>query len=329
MDLMEVARQHAARQGRISAASMLAAIREWRRLDHRDLSGSWRTVGPRLTGIVTAGQLASAEGANSYVSTAVRAQGDQPQPDGVLSAAAFAGWAADGRPLDSLMLHSLVTTKRAISGGMSVTDALSVGENLLATVVSTEVADAGRGADQVRMFSDRRVSYYVRVLGGRGCSRCAVLAGKHFAVNTGFLRHPKCQCRHVPVSNLALVKPQMLDAEKYFNSLSAADQNRRFTVAGARAIRDGADITSVVNARRGMGTVEAYGRRVRATNEGITRRGSFYRSERRRAIAAGLVPRSGRGFRLMTPRLLPEEIYKLAGTREEALDMLRRFGYLH
>jgi hypothetical protein len=31
----------------------------------------------------------------------------------------------------------------------------------------------------------------------------------------------------------------------------------------------------------------------------------------------------------MTPRLLPEEIFKLAGSRDEAIAMLRRFGYLY
>lgn len=122
--------------------------------------------------------------------------------------------------------------------------------------------------------------------------------------------------------------PGALNPKAYFSSLSAAEQNRIFTVAGAQAIRDGASITTVVNARRGMYTASAYGRAVRATREGTTRRGAFYRAERLRAIQRGLVPRSGRGFRLRTPRLAPEEIYRLAGSRSEAIAMLHRFGYL-
>lgn len=329
MDVMELARRHAKRQGRVSAAAMLAAIREWRTLDANDLTGSWQRVGPRLTAIVTAGQTAAAEGANDYVSAAIRAQGEEPKPDGTANAAAFAGWAADGRSLDSLMLHSLITSKKALGQGARIRQALDIGENLLSATVSTEVADAGRGADGVRMYSDRTVTNYVRVLGGRGCSRCAVLAGRVYAVNRGFLRHPRCQCRHVPVAHAAKHQPHLLDARQYFDSLSHADQNKLFTIGGARAIRDGGDITSVVNARRGVYTAEAYGRRVRATLDSTTRRGLFHQAERRRAMASGRVPASGRGFQLRTPRLLPEEIYRLAGDRNEAMAMLHRFGYLH
>lgn len=122
--------------------------------------------------------------------------------------------------------------------------------------------------------------------------------------------------------------PGAFDPQQYFNSLSHVEQNRIFTVAGAQAVRDGASLSSVVNARRGMYTADSYGRRVRATRDSTTRRGQWYRAERQRAIQRGLVPRSGRGFRLTSPRLLPEEIYRLADNRSEAIAMLRRFGYL-
>ncbi|MGW8901684.1 hypothetical protein ACWGOM_37295, partial [Streptomyces sp. NPDC055753] len=106
------------------------------------------------------------------------------------------------------------------------------------------------------------------------------------------------------------------------------EQERVFGAAGARAIREGADPISVVNARRGMTTADAYGRRVAATTEGTTRRGEFYRRERQRAIDRGQVGPSGRGFQMRAPRLMPEEIYRLAESRDEALAMLKRFGYL-
>lgn len=87
----------------------------------------------------------------------------------------------------------------------------------------------------------------------------------------------------------------------YFDGLSEAEQDRIFTQAGARAIRDGADMSQVVNARRGMFTA---GRR-RLTRESITRFG---------------VARPG--------RLMPEQIYTQAGTRDEAITLLRQHGYL-
>ena len=123
----------------------------------------------------------------------------------------------------------------------------------------------------------------------------------------------------------------------FFRSLSRAEQDRRFTSGGAQAIRDGADIFRVVNSRRSLRVVDAYGRRVQATLEGTTKRGEFYRMERLRTeqrlgtrfahggvdVEQGL-PR----FRLRTPRLTPGEIYRLAGSRDEVIAMLRRFGYL-
>jgi hypothetical protein len=128
-----------------------------------------------------------------------------------------------------------------------------------------------------------------------------------------------------------------MDPRRYFDGLSRAEQNRVFGEAGARAIREGADMAQVVNARRGMYTTTAYGRRVTATREGATRRGSFYRQElarteertgirfaRDRSEARRGLPR----FELRTPRLMPEQIFELAESRDEAIAMLRRFGYL-
>ncbi|NUS53544.1 MAG: hypothetical protein HOV66_01590 [Streptomycetaceae bacterium] len=61
---------------------------------------------------------------------------------------------------------------------------------------------------------------------------------------------------------------------------------------------------------------------VKATREGTSRRGTFNRRERARAAAAGRAP-------LARPvRLMPEEIYRLAATRDEAIALLRRYAYL-
>jgi hypothetical protein len=98
-----------------------------------------------------------------------------------------------------------------------------------------------------------------------------------------------------------------------FRSMDPAQQDRVFTRAGAQAIRDGADIFQVVNARRGISTAAAPAtvKTLRTTRTGTTRR----------ALA---------GRRLQgRSRLLPEEIYRQAdGDRDVALQMLRRHGYL-
>jgi hypothetical protein len=182
----------------------------------------------------------------------------------------------------------------------------------LEMIAVTQVQDAGRTAAGVAIAARPHVAGYVRHLRPPSCSRCAVLAGQFYRWNTGFLRHPRCDCRHVPVSSAELYRDEVTSPRAYFDSLSRAEQDRVFTNAGARAIRDGADLTQVVNARRGMRTANVYGREVRVTTEGTTRRG----------VAGKLL--DGR----KTPRLMPEQIYADATDRADAIRLLERHGYI-
>lgn len=324
--------------------------RLWDQLDRRDLSGSWEAaVGPRIVRAITAGQLSTAAAADGYVDEVVDAEGADPTRAGRVRPESFAGLAADGRSLDSLMLLSVITTKQGIAGGLSTDDALMRGLNQALRLSTSEVAQAGRNAVGSSMAGKRTIQGYVRVVQPPACARCVILAGKEYGWNKGFQRHPRCDCVHLPTTLIArhqhhgslpsdayspTTRPGaggrgFLDPSAYFNGLSRAEQDRVFTAAGARAIREGADMGQVVNARRGMYTTTAYGRTLRATREGTTTRGHFYRRERARDIARGRVrPDIGRQYRLTTPRLLPEQIFELAESRDEAIAMLRRFGYL-
>lgn len=317
-----------ARQAR-RTADMVQSL--WRELDRRDLSGSWESlVGPEIVRAVALGQAAAASGSDEYVSAVAVAEGDIPDVSGRVRVAAFTGRAADGRPLDSLLYLPVITTKESMAAGLDETESMMRGLNQLLRMAASEVADAGRGATGVAITASRTINGYVRVVNPPACARCIILAGKEFGWNAGFQRHPKCDCVHLPAKLIkkSSYRTRAYDPKAYFQGLSRADQDRIFTISGARAIRDGASMSSVVNARRGMYTADAYRRTLAATREGTTRRGAFYRAERAAAIARRRVPASGRGFQLRTPRLLPEEIYRLAGSRDEAIAMLRRFGYL-
>jgi hypothetical protein len=326
----ELALAFQAAQARRTRLTANEVQRLWGQLDRADLSGSWNaSVGPRIVRAITAGQLSSANAADDYVDEVVGAEGADSDRVGRVRPEAFAGLAADGRSLDSLMLLSLITTKQGIAGGLSTDDAMMRGLNQALRLSSSEVTQAGRSAVGSSMAGQRTIQGYVRVVNPPACSRCIILAGREYGWNKGFQRHPRCDCVHLPTTLVARHQRRgFIDPSDYFNSLSAAEQNRVFGLAGARAIREGADMGQVVNARRGMYTTTAYGRTVQATREGTTRRGYFYRQERRRAIDRGLVGPSGRGFHLRTPRLLPEEIFRVADSRDEAIAMLRRFGYL-
>ena len=634
-----------ARRARLTANEVQ---RLWRQLDRRDLSGSWSaSVGPQIVRAVTAGQLMSAGAADGYVDEVVDAEGADPLREGRVRAQSFAGLAADGRSLDSLMLLSLITTKQGIAGGLSTDDALMRGLRQALRLGSSEAMQAGRAAVGASMAGKRTIQGYVRVVQPPACARCILLAGKEYGWNKGFQRHPRCfpagvvvagpwsqaaarrwfkgelvvlstasgqnlpltgnhpvltrrgwvpanllqegdevvrstrpegatplvvpdhqqvpsliedvwgalgvhgldrmpttaedfhgdgqqgevdvvyadralassritpsaehlgelgfadglglpsefaiecasvfldlwdsahagstvgggglglplvgahllgaddarragaaalysglgqaPCNYVPRDAVLLSKGELagsvevgggdlpygkvadlprwdapgaafgmetcegyasrgsdllerlsgqveldrvvelrriewsghvysltsvegwhsannlivsncdcvhlpttliarsqhrdrggfIDPGAYFNTLGRADQDRIFTAAGARAIREGGDMGQIVNARRGMYTTTTYGRTLRATREGTTTRGFFYRRERARDIARGRVPADiGRQYRLTAPRLMPEQIFELAESRDEAIAMLRRFGYL-
>jgi hypothetical protein len=345
---LALAGQYAVRQRKIAVATMAAALREWGLLNVADLRASWSVIGPRLVTVLTAGQLAAADGATDYVAETAAAQGAEAEAADTVNASAFAGVAADGRTLDTLLMRPLIAAYRTIGQGASADEGLRAGRGLLATIVRSEVADAGRGAVGVGITGRRTIQGYVRVVQPPACARCIILAGVEYGWNKGFQRHPRCDCIHLPTTLIARNQHRgglngdspttrfgssargVVDPRSYFAGLSRPEQDRVFTAAGAQAIREGADMGQIVNARRGMYTITtASGRAVRATREGTTTRGHFYRRERARDIARGRVRADiGRQYRLTTARLLPEQIYELAGSRDEAIAMLRRFGYL-
>ncbi|MFG3228120.1 hypothetical protein ACGF07_25510 [Kitasatospora sp. NPDC048194] len=323
MDAEALAIAHYRRQRRITLAALRAATREWRQLPQDAITEAWMSAtGDRVFAIIAAAQLAAATGSTSYVSAAVTAQGaDGQAPEFRVDPAAFTRVAADGRPLESLLYQPIIRTKQAIGGGAASGDALDQGLSELLRIVGTEVPDAGRQAVGAGITADRRTTGYVRVLSPPSCARCVVLAGKEYGWNSGFQRHPHCDCVHLPITRYRRGVHTM-DPEGYFRSLSRAEQDRVFTIAGARAIRDGADIGQIVNARRGLYTIASgtHGGRLLATREGMTKRGLAAR-RLKSLVEAGRAPARA--------RLMPEAIYKLASDRNEAIRLLHRYGFLY
>lgn len=271
---------------------------------------SWADSIPGMVRLTQTAMVASATGASDYVAAALAAQGANPAP-GIVDPAAFAQTAADGRALGSLLYMPAVNVRARTEAGMDSAQALRAGRADLQMILSTQIADIGRQAVSAAMVADRKVNGYVRMTGPKPCSRCAVLAGKFYRYNTGFDRHPSCQCVHIPaVENRA--GDVRTTPKRYFDSLPKPEQDRVFTQAGAQAIRDGADMSQVVNARRGMLTAQVYGQTVVTTTEGVTTRGLAYKA----------------GRRSYAPRLMPESIYEIAGSREEAIRLLKVHGYI-
>lgn len=295
-----------------------------------------------MVGVIAVGQrLAVAEAEPSTVA-ALAAEGVTLPMSATPNPEPLVGVAGDGRPLDSLLYGAVEharegAEKRQSALGDSAMRLAWRESGLPALLVrgQTAIADASRQAVGLSIIA-RPGCRYRRIISGSACSRCAVLAGRIYK-KPAFERHPGCNCGMVATSDRTTRVES--DPQAFFDSLSAREQERRFTRAGARAIREGADISQVVNARRGAsGLAFASGRLTReelaairrgrlrgrliapyTTNEGITRRGVAGRAMRDARRAGRPVP----------VRLMPEAIYQAAGDDVGlAARLLRDHGYL-
>jgi hypothetical protein len=296
----QVARAHQNDRKRLSGLLGRLIRRLWTGVGPDDLDESWRGIGPQLLLGVAGAQLAAARQAEDYVNAAMLDQDLDPGAAGELDPARLAGIASDGRGLDSLLRNPIAVVKSGIGGGASVEQSMAAGFTNLDLIVRTQLADAGRAADQVAMAVRPAAEGFVRMLSGKSCSRCVVLAGRWYRWDAGFNRHPRCDCVGLPAAE-NVAGDLTTDPRVYFDSLDRAEQDKAFTKAGAEAIREGADIAQVVNARRGMETAAIGGQRVLVTTEAAGRR----------------------------PRLMPEAIFDAAnGDREQAIRLLKLHGYI-
>lgn len=339
----DLAVQHQADRKRLGNDLIRRVTGLWSLGDVRDLDGSWDALAPRITDTVADAQVTAARQATPYMNAVDASYGRAPA---VISLApeAFSGVMLDGRELGPALYSAVTTAKQAIGAGMAPPSAFQAGAHALAVIAQAALQDMGRQAD-ITLGRARTYTRYVRVVSAGACSRCAVLAGSASSEKP-FLRHVGCQCQAMPIvvsrgrEDGKIPDGFFRDPLEYFDSLSKADQERTFTKAGAEAIRAGADVGKVVNARRGAYGIGYSGHynapvpvgtrnrlrpiqigvkpdgsplRVFATTEGTTARGDF-----------------GRYRRTAQVRLMPEQLIKMAGGDVERLrELLTRYGYMY
>jgi hypothetical protein len=153
-------------------------------------------------------------------------------------------------------------------------------------LVESLIQDAGRAAESVSV-AVRPDIYHVRFVSLPCCARCAVLAGRVYRWSEGFKRHPRCDCSMIPTTVASPLRqsPEDLFEDGQVRGLSKADQ---------QALREGADMSRVINVRR--------------TQAGLSESGR-------------VLYRAG--------RMTPEAIYRKAGDdRAVAVDLLTKNGYV-
>jgi hypothetical protein len=287
--------EHYRAQQRVTLVALASTRREWASMT-QDFDASWRFVGPRIVTLTAGAQLKAAGNGARYVPRTLEQLDQAVDPLADVNPNGFAGWASDGRPLDTLLYNAVITAKERVGQGASVAQALAAGRKWLDMAIQTQVADAGRQAASVGIAARPRVQW-VRMVNPPCCPRCAVLAGKVYKYNQGFRRHPRCDCVHIPTT---VANPEAVGSDA--GALFRSGQVHGLTESEAKAIADGADPAQVVNARRGASGM--------TTTEGTTKHGLA-------------------GTRLQgRQRLTPDGIYRIASNRNEALGLLRQHGYL-
>jgi len=295
-------------------------VQAWSKLDPSQLQTSFvGTVMPIIIPSLIHAQTTAADIGAGYLARQAAALNVDPGP--YVQPEAFAGVASDGRDLSGLIVQPLLSTYSDLSDGAEMDDALDDGMDSMDRILTTQVHDSARAAEQVGLVSTRGLSGYVRVLEGDACDRCIELAGRTYRYAADFLRHPNCRCTSAAVGDddgsSTGVQPQ--DIKDIFDALTGAQQDKSFGIAGAQAINDGADISQVVNAKRGMqSAADVYGQQLQITTEGITQQGVAGQAMK----AAGLNPRT-------SPRLMPGSIYQVAGDdRNLQIKLLHQYGYI-
>lgn len=296
-------------------------------------TGSWvdqwlTDVGPKAAAVVVAGQQAVARESDAYMAAVLAELGIAAESPTSLSIPRFSGVAGDGRPVDTLLEQAVARAGEVFNRTQDAVAALESQQAFLDRVTATIVSDAARAAESVALTQRPWVDGYVRMLNPPSCSRCAILAGRFYLWNDGFDRHPLCDCRHIPAMEEGERFGSLTtNPNLYFDSLTREQQDKVFTKAGAEAIRDGADISQVVNARRGMKRAQVYGHDVLVTDEGTTRRGVAYSRLRTRRREDRRRP-GEQYFRTTNVRLMPESIYELAKDRDDAIRLLKLHGFI-
>lgn len=286
---------------------------------------AWRNAVQAIGNRLLVLQVTAAMYADAYLNDVLDAQGADPAAEAQVNPGAFSDLTDGG----GSWLQGLVFAANSVR--LPGVEWWTRFQFVAGSIVVTGLNDVARGAVQSGMQARPAVLGYVRMLRGTSCARCAILAGRRYHSAVAFKRHKRCDCVHVPDTE-DTGGDWTTDPNRYFRRLSRDEQDRLFTKAGAEAIRLGADMSQVVNARKGISVARAYGQEVLRTLEGTTKRGIAGQ----RLAAEGFSKTSGlkssKYAFARTPRLLPDEIFlqaeRLGWDRAETLRQLRRFAYV-
>lgn len=306
----------------------VTVVRLWRANAEGDLSKAFMLMMPDLFGALDRTQYLVARDAMDATPRIMQdVDGRAPTPSYEVSPWQWVGVNGNGMNTLDTMWGAIIAGKQAIAAGSPVETALGIVEWTLVMRSRTLLADTQRSVAAVAARSRDPYAGYVRCLTPPSCPRCVILAGRRSG-SIAFQRHPNCDCTAVYTAHPE--SGMLTDPTSYLNELDDSQLARALGGESyARAYRDGADLYQLVNAQRGIRSAQLYGRNVRYTTEGMTKRGFAGRRMIDAGYAREFVKNGGRYLKVDRPRLMPETIYELcANDPEKARRMLYDYGWI-
>lgn len=177
--------------GRLQATAILSGRRTWARVNPGRVAPTWLEQLQLLVPLITTVQTAAATQGSRYAADVLAEQGSWVPPEAFTNPRSLSGWAPDGRTLQGLLYSPAATALGLIGQGMPAPQALDTAGRSLDMILTSVVSDTARQAGAIDVAARDGVGW-IRMVNPPSCARCAILAGRLYRWNDGFLRHPRC-----------------------------------------------------------------------------------------------------------------------------------------
>lgn len=193
----ELTQTHRAQQLFLRRATVAQMAKLWPALDWARLDATYPAFALRVARLVQVNRTTSAGLAATYLRAFRQASGVPGEVKVVF---------AEPLPVEqfaaALRVTSVVALKNAASAGTLAAEAMGNALTLTSGSMARLVLNAGRETTTKTLTVDMRADGWRRVLGGRGCSFCRMLAGRgavYGAQGADFQAHDHCGCSAEPV----------------------------------------------------------------------------------------------------------------------------------
>ena len=150
--------------------------------------------------LVQGAQQATAAITTAYLAAMIDELTGAPPAAAAVDARRLSGPAIRGTPPSEVYARPIITARRMLSEGRTLTDALNAARARALNTAQTDVVLAHRAAAAAVLEADARIVGYRRVLTGRSCMLCATASSQRYRRGDLMPIHDHCDCRVSPIT---------------------------------------------------------------------------------------------------------------------------------